>query len=224
LAKGYEHRYKHGKQEDIIPFKEIKQKVIEAKLPCESEAYFWLLYYCGVRKSEGFERVKEDFKITKDFFIIDFGQRKKNGATVPPLKIPVSWYGVDKIIKQVEKARPRVKTLFTSEPTRKTKKLKSGAVVPIKKRVGQRVRARFVFPSIQSTKAWDIAKKVLGEKHYPHFLRLNCLSEICSDPTTSFTRLKSFSGIKSLKALNAYLGQSEKEQDKAIAFRGQHFE
>jgi len=205
----YEHRYKHGKQEEIIPFKQIKQKVIAAKLPLESEAYFWLLYYCCVRKSEGYERVKEDFKIKGDYLSIDFHQRKKNGATVDALDIPLSWYGIDKLVKQVEKAKPSYKTVFSQKKKQKIK---------------NRVKAKFVFPSIQSTKAWEIVKKVLGKKHYPHFLRLNGLTEICNDPTASFTRLKSFSGIKSLSSLKAYLGKSKEEQDKAIAFRGQHFE
>lgn len=223
MVKGYEHRYKYGKQEEIIPFNKVKDAVIEAKLSNESEAYFWLLYYCCVRKSEGFERVKEDFKITEDFVIIDFGKRKKGGAIVDPLDISLSWYGIDKIVKQVEKARARHKTVFVSEPIGKTRTTPKGKVVTIKKRVGKRVKAKWVFPNIQSTKAWEIVKKVLGKKHYPHFLRLNGLSEIGSDPTASILRLKSVSGIKSITALNAYLGKSKEEQKKALEFRGRHF-
>ena len=125
---------------------------------------------------------------------------------MPPLEIPRDWLGVDKIVNQVETVRdrkPRFKNVFFSEN---------------KKRVKKRVKARWVFPHIQATKAWTIAKHVLGEKYYPHFLRLNRLTDICSDPTASLTRLKSFSGIKSTRVIDGYLGTSKKEQKKAFEF------
>ncbi len=89
------------------------------------------------------------------------------------------------------------------------------------------MRARWLFPHIQSVTAWKIVKRVLGEKYYPHFLRLNRLSEIGSDPTANLVRLKSYSGIKSIQALEFYLGTSRKEQDAALSWmekkmRGKH--
>lgn len=206
----YPHKYAHGKQLDLITFDTIKKYIARAKLPCESEAYFWLLFYCSVRKSEAYERVASDFKITKSHLIVDFHQRKKHGATVDPLELPLSWYGVNKIVECVMKARDHrcFKTLFVYQD---------------KKRVKTRVKGHWVFPGIQSTKAWQIVKKVLGKKHYPHYLRLLGLSEIGSDPTASILRLKSVSGIKSITALNAYLGKSKEEQVKALEFRGRKF-
>lgn len=207
----YPHKYRYGKQEDLINFDIIKKLVVKAKLVMESEAYFWLLFYCSVRKSEAYERVDQDFKITESHLIVDFHQRKKNGAEVDPLELPLCWYGVKKIVECVEKAtqhKPRFKNLFIYQD---------------RKRVKKRVRAHWVFPNIQSTKAWNIVKKVLGKKHYPHYLRLLGLSEIGSDPTASILRLKSVSGIKSITSLNAYLGKSKEEAKKGLEFRGRKF-
>jgi len=207
----YPNRYKHGKQTELISFEDVKQKVLAAKIGTQAEAYFWLLYYSGVRKSEAYERVAEDFVINDTHLIVDFGQRKKGSAKVKPLKFPLNWYGIDKILWCIEKARkrhPRNKALFVQKD---------------KKRVRIRERARWVFPSIQSTKAWVIVKKVLGDGYYPHFLRLNRLTEIAKDPTANLTRIKSFSGIKTTKILNAYLGTDEKEQDAAIEWMDKQY-
>jgi len=124
-----------------MSFQEVKAKVLDTKLSISEEAYFWLLYYCGCRKSEGYERVAEDFEINDTHLIVDFHQRKKGGDEVPPLELPRHWYGIDKIIECIEKAKPRTKTIFTSQPTGETRLTKKGKEVPIKKRVGKRVKA-----------------------------------------------------------------------------------
>ncbi len=201
--------YKYGKQHDIMSFQEVKQKVIDTKLSISEQAYFILLYYCGVRKSEAYERIAEDFTINETHLIVDFHQRKKGGATVDPIELPLYWFGVDKIVEVVKKAKqrkPHRKAVYVYEDKKRTRLVK---------------KARWVFPNIQSTKAWEIIKKVLGKKYYPHFLRLNRLSEIGSDPTASLLRLKSFSGIKSARVLDEYLGTSKKEQKKALDFMDQ---
>ena len=205
-------KYKFGKKEEILPFRLVKQKVINANLRLRDEAFFWLLYYCGVRKSEAYERVAGDFKIMDGHLVMDCHQRKKGEAEVPPLQLLLNWYGIDKIIKSVRIAlscRPKEKAVYAY-------------------RDGKRVRTvekdRWVFPRIQSTKAWEIVQNVLGEEYYPHFLRLNRLTEIAQDPTASLTRLKSFSGIKSTTALNSYLGTAKKEQQKAIEYMSRKYE
>lgn len=204
--------YKHGKQSNIMGHADVKQKVVNMKLLISEEAFFWLLYYCGCRKSEAYERVAEDFVINDTHLIVNFHQRKKGGAEVDPLELPLNWYGIDKLVAIVEKAkarqRPTTKAIF---------------VYVDKKRVRQLKKANWVFPKIQSTKAWDIVKKVLGKEYYPHFLRLNRLTEIGSDPTANLTRMKSFSGIKSTVALNEYLGKSKKEQQKAIEWMDKQY-
>lgn len=198
--------YKTGKKTEILSFSTIKKAVLKAFLSIEEEAFFWILYYCGVRKSEAYERVAEDFVVRDGHLVIDFHERKKHGALVPPLELPLRWYGVDKIVKVVETARGR--RAFT----------KSVYVYVDKKRIRQLLRDRWVFRHIQSTKAWAIVKAMLGPGYYAHFLRLNRLSEIGQDPSASLVRLKSFSGIKSTSTLDSYLGTSKKEQQKAMQF------
>lgn len=223
----YEHKYKYGKQIEVKSFDEIRELVSKADLSNEEEAFFWILYYCGVRKSEAYERIVEDVKITKNFCVIDFHQRKKGSAKVPPLEIPRKWVGIDLIEKQVEDMRarkPRPKNIFFVEATGETRITPKGVERPVNKRTKKRVKAKWVFPHIQDTKAWTIVKGVLGKEFYPHFLRLNRITEICTDPTASLTRIKSFSGIKSTRVIDGYLGTSKKEQQKAIAFIGRQME
>ena len=203
------HRYAFGKQEELISFSKVLELVDKSKLSKSELAYFWLLYYTGVRKSEAYERTAEDFKIKEDQVIIDFHQRKKRGATPKPLKLPLHWPGVSLIVDCVSKAqerKPSTKTIFIYSKKVKTTK---------------KVKARYVFPHIQSTHAWKIVKQVLGPKYYPHFLRLNRLSEIGSEPSANLLRLKSVSGIKSISTLRKYLGVSEKEQDEAFSLMDQ---
>jgi hypothetical protein len=80
------------------------------------------------------------------------------------------------------------------------------------------IRDQWLFPNIQSATAWRIVKAVLGAGFYPHFLRLNRLTEIGSDPEANIVRLKSYSGIKSIKALESYLGTSKEEQEAALSW------
>jgi hypothetical protein len=42
-----------------------------------------LIWHSGARKSEAYERVKEEIEITETHVIVDFHQRKKHGETVP---------------------------------------------------------------------------------------------------------------------------------------------
>jgi hypothetical protein len=203
-----EHRskYKHGKQERPITFREFQEHMQKAQLSQEEEAYLWLLYYTGCRKSEGFERTVADTQITPEFWIIDFHQRKKHGATVDPLEIPRSWPGIELLVKITERTaaqRPFSKQVFFYET---------------KKRRSRIQRAHWLFPNIQSTKSWELIKQVLGKEFYPHFLRLNRLTEIGSDPEASLIRLKSFSGIRSVSSLEHYLGVSKEEQKGALAW------
>lgn len=209
------HRYKYGKKEELLSFQDVQERVEAARnrLNLENLAYFWLLYYTGVRKSEAYERTIEDAEITDSFFIIDFHQRKKHGSTVPPIKLPRSFPGVDVLCEQLlwaQKRKPLQKLIIYS-PEKGRKET-------------QRVRAQWLFPHINRTWADQIVKRVLGKEYYPHFLRLNRLTEIGSDEKASITRLKSFSGIKSIRAMEAYLGVTEKEQDAAIDFMAKQIE
>jgi hypothetical protein len=67
--------------------------------------------------------------------------------------------------------------------------------------------AKWFFPHVGSSTAWRVCKKVLDQEFYPHYFRLRKLSKIgMNREKGSITHLKAVSGIKSLKALEAYLG------------------
>jgi len=199
-------KYEQGKITESLSFQEIQKKVTEAqpRLTREALAFFWLLYYTGCRKSEAYERIIEDCQIKGSDFIIDFHQRKKHGAEVPPLKFPIWFPGMDLVIEHLEKTSKR----------KASRKLIEKTVKGV--RSTERVKARWLFPHVQSRWAQHIVKEILGPQYYPHFLRLNRITEMCSDPELSLTRLKSFTGIKSLDALQSYLGVSEREQEAAV--------
>ena len=198
-------RYKEGKEEHPLSFHEFKTKIEESKLSAEKMGFMWLLYYAGSRKSEAYERTSKDCQVTETHFIIDFHQRKKHGAKVDPLRFPKSWAGIEQLIKLYDRATQKKsirKRIFYQEDKITKSKVK---------------KDHWLFPHIQSVTAWKTVKEVLGSRYYPHFLRLNRLTEIGTDPEANIVRLKSYSGIKSIKALESYLGTSKEEQDAALS-------
>jgi integrase len=177
-----------------------------SKLTLEGEAFFWLLYYSGVRKSELYERVVDDCQLTETHLIIDFQQRKKGSMKAPPLEFPLWFPGLECVCEQLRSSRNR-------KPKRKLIERTRDGV-----RSTERVRARWLFPHVQSRWAQIIVKKVLGSQYYPHFLRLNRITEICSDPDANIARIRSFTGIRTIRVIEGYLGTSRKEQKKAVDF------
>jgi integrase len=174
-------KYKHGKQTDTIELKFLTDRMNRGvfKQPLRDKSFLALLYWTGVRKSEAYERVKEDFIVTETDLVIDFHQRKKNGLEVPPLEIPLDLPYMNLILERVQKTR----------------------------------QGRRVWP-LSSATAWRIVKRALGEKYYPHFLRLNRITRMFDDPTTTIPEAKSWTGIKTAKALDVYIGFSKRRMEK----------
>lgn len=116
----YEHKYRYGKIEEPMPFRTFENSIKKARLSTEKESFMWLSYLTGARKSEVFELKVEQCQVTATHFIIDFGQRKKHSAITPPLEFPLTFPGVDVIIKQLKKTRarkPSKKTIYYQEET-----------------------------------------------------------------------------------------------------------
>ena len=202
-------KYKYGKQKEAQSFQEISARVsrVKKKLSAEQLGFFWLLYYTGVRKSEAYERVAEDVQITPELFIIDFHQRKKRGETVPPLELPRSFPGIEILVeltlKALKRKAVRKQLQYQESPQHMATKI---------------VKAKWIFPRLNRSWAAVTIKKILGKEYYPHYLRLNRITELCCDPQISLARLKSYTGIKSLDALQSYLGVSQREQKASIDF------
>ena len=220
----YEHRYKHGKQKTIMTLAEFQAAVnetIDRGASLEELAYMVLLWHTGVRKSEAYERLTSDIVIEAAAVVVDFHKRKKGGEEVPPLHIPLDFYGVKEFLipwlREVSKRKPSKKNLYSQLETDVTRVTAKGKTVTVKQRASRTEKAKWLFPGIASTKAWSLVKDVLGENFYPHYLRLRKLSAIAKNPATkSIIHIKSVSGLKSLRAIEAYMGVDEQSADEAM--------
>lgn len=227
----YPHRYKFGKQKTIMPLPEFEaalKKAADNGEPLENLAYVVFIWYYGVRKSEGYERLLSDVTVTKDSVVVDFHTRKKHGLEVPPNEASREWFGVnDYLVSWIQSAldKPMKKRLFFQEPigkfhmTKPTAQRPKGTRVEIKRHVSRVEKAVWLFPDVASTKAWEIFKRVLGEKFYPHYGRLWRLSKAAQTAENMgdmISAVRRVSGLKSLNAMEAYFGDDEEVGKKAM--------
>jgi len=202
-------KYKQGKQIEQLNFSKFKKLMKDRgnRLTLEQRSFVWLLYYGGMRKSELYERLVKDLQHINGKVILDIGERKKGSAKTLPLEFPDWFPGLDDVCnwhKKISKRKPSTKLLERWNH---------------QKRITQRVKAKWLFPNVHRTTALTIVKEILGSQYYPHFLRLNRITEIASDPTSNLTRIKSFTGIKSTKIIEEnYMGISKTQQDAAVNF------
>lgn len=55
-----------------------------------------------------------------------------------------------------------------------------------------------------------IVKRALGEKYYPHFLRLNRATRFLENPDTTIPEMMSWFGWKTVQTVNNYIGNSRR--------------
>lgn len=188
-------------------FQILVHEAVDRDENLENLSFIILLWHTGVRKSELYERPLSDVLVNDEFVSIDFHKRKKGGEEVPALDIPIKFFGVQEYvldwIKQVSPKRQTTKKIYYQQD---------------KQRVIKLVRDKWLFPNIESVKAWRIVKRVLGPKYYPHYLRLRKLSAVAGNPeTASITHIKSLSGLKTVSAISAYMGVDKKKQSEAMS-------
>jgi len=180
----YAHKYKDGKRTKAIDFETFSKGMNSDKFThkLRDRSYLAFLYWSGVRRSEAYERVREDFSIKNGFLFVNV-PAKKHGERGGDLRIPVNLPFVDLILERLEKTRLRWH--------------------PELKRKG-----RFLWP-ISDTTAWRIVKGPFPDL-YPHFFRLNRATIFCSQPDTSTVDVRSWFGWKSEKTIQYYMGVSER--------------
>lgn len=61
-----------------------------------------------------------------------------------------------------------------------------------------------------SVTAWHIIKRAMGQKYYPHFLRLNRATHFLEDPTTTVPEMLGWFGWKQAKTISPYVGYSRR--------------
>lgn len=221
----YEHRYKYGKQTEVLSVKQFAaqiEKAISLGMSPEKIAYAILSWHTGPRKSELYERKLEDIKILKELLIIDFGERKKGSAKTEPLEVPRSFYGIDKYVIPYFHSlnrKPTKKRVFFQAPTGEVKIWKNGSEHAVMKRTSRIEKAVWLFPHIASTTAWQIIKTILGKEYYPHYLKLRKLTaagRTAKNYPDMIAAIKSISGLKTLPAIMAYLGSDKQVAKKAM--------
>jgi len=58
--------------------------------------------------------------------------------------------------------------------------------------------------------AINVVKRALGQKYYPHFLRLNRATHFLEDPETTVPDMKAWFGWKSAQTIDDYIGYSRR--------------
>lgn len=58
--------------------------------------------------------------------------------------------------------------------------------------------------------AINIVKRVMGDRYYPHFFRLNRATRFLEDPTTTLPEMKAWFGWKAAKTVDPYIGYSRR--------------
>jgi len=221
MARPY--HYKFGKQKLAMSPTVFLESVKKAKLCTEHFAYICILWWIGCRKSELYERTADDVAIYEDCFTIDLHQRKKHGDTTPPIKIYNDMLGAPELLAVYSAAlrrKPVRKTL--QHYVRKTERGKDGKTLrdpnnpklyanSVIIKTNEVRKDRFLFPRVGSSTAVRIIKQALGEKYYPHYLRLCRITTLGKDK--NITRIRSVTGIRTVKAIEAYLGLSQEEAD-----------
>ncbi len=66
------------------------------------KGYVTLLFYFGVRKTEGLRARKEQFKVSRDLLYFDVGKRLKHGMLTPALNVRLDAPHVDEIVWAME--------------------------------------------------------------------------------------------------------------------------
>lgn len=68
---------------------------------------------------------------------------------------------------------------------------------------------------LKRTTADNIVKRAMGQKYYPHFLRLNRNVHFLNDPTTTDPELQSWFGVKRVSSWKeSYMGYTQRHIDK----------
>lgn len=113
------------------------------------------------------------------------------------------------------------KTILVRVPTLKgglrTKPLKIFRYLPytdlIVKQVEKTRKGERVWKFCKRT-ATRVVKRCLGQRYYPHFLRLNRATHFLDDPSTTIPEMKAWFGWKKTATIDDYIGYSSRHIDK----------
>jgi integrase len=175
-------RYKYGKVTAPIDYQSFEKAMEKASFP--NDRMLSHKSFIAFLYWFGVRKAEALERITEDFIVKDglliVNATPKKGGHREPLEIPVNYPYVDLIIKNVEQARCFLKN-------------DKGRIWNFSPRT-----------------AINIVKRVMGDRYYPHFFRLNRATRFLEDPTTTLPEMKAWFGWKAAKTVDPYIGYSRR--------------
>jgi integrase len=175
-------KYKHGKITAPIDFQTFKDAMKNGKF-VESKMLSHRSFLAFLYWF-GVRKAEALERKKEDFMIKDglliVDAAPKKGGEREPLEVPVGYPYVNLIKEKVRL-------------TRRSPRNKEGRVWMFSPRT-----------------AINIVKRVMGERYYPHFFRLNRATRFLEDPSTTLPEMKAWFGWKAAKTVDPYIGYSRR--------------
>ncbi len=175
-------RYKYGKVTAPIDYQSFEEAMENASFPKGRKLSH--KSFLAFLYWFGVRKAEALERITEDFLVKDslliVNATPKKGGQREPLEIPIDYPYVDLIIKKVEQAR-------------RSPENEEGRIWNFSPRT-----------------AINIVKRVMGDRYYPHFFRLNRATRFLEDPTTTLPEMKAWFGWKAAKTVDPYIGYSRR--------------
>ncbi len=175
-------RYKYGKVTAPIDYQSFEEAMEKASFP--KDKMLSHKSFIAFLYWFGVRKAEALERRTEDFVVKDglliVNATPKKGGQREPLEIPVNYPYVDLIIKNVEQTRG------SSENE------------------GDRIW------NFSPRTAINIVKRVMGDRYYPHFFRLNRATRFLEDPTTTLPEMKAWFGWRAAKTVDPYIGYSRR--------------
>lgn len=175
-------RYKYGKVTAPIDYQSFKEAMEKASFP--KGRMLSHKSFIAFLYWFGVRKAEALERVTEDFMVMDglliVNATPKKGGQREPLEILANYPYVDLIIKNVEQV--------------------SHSNVKEDGRVW----------NFSARTAINIVKRVMGDRYYPHFFRLNRATRFLEDPTTTLPEMKAWFGWKAAKTVDPYIGYSRR--------------
>ena len=175
-------RYKNGKITAPIDYQSFEEAMEKASFP--KGRMLSHKSFIAFLYWFGVRKAEALERIKEDFMVKDklliVNATPKKGGQREPLEIPMDYPYVELIVKKVEQTR---RCLGNEE----------GRVWNFSPRT-----------------AINIVKRVMGDRYYPHFFRLNRATRFLEDPTTTLPEMKAWFGWKAAKTVDPYIGYSRR--------------
>jgi hypothetical protein len=175
-------RYKYEKVTAPIDYQSFEKAMEKANFP-KSKTLSYKSFIAFLYWF-GVRKAEALERIPEDFLVKDnlliVNAIPKKGGHREPLEIPADYPYVDLIIKK-------------KEQTRRSPSNEEGRIWNFSPRT-----------------AITIVKRVMGDRYYPHFFRLNRATRFLEDPTTTLPEMKAWFGWKAAKTVDPYIGYSRR--------------